>query len=109
MEKLRGDAALAGSVPEKNLAYQTDSYFTDAASQHKRVLDWLQSHPLTTHQAYLELDVFHPAARVLELREQGHNIVTHWETVYTGKAKHRVASYLFHPEVSTMQGDNHVY
>jgi len=99
MDDLMKDAALAGGSLKMNLVSATALYFTDAASQRKRVLEWLQSSPLTTLQARLELDVFHPAARVQELREQGHNIVTHWETVNSGKARHRVASYVLMAEV----------
>ncbi len=63
-------------------------------SQRKRILEWLATKPLTTFEARTEMDIFHPAARVQELKEQGHNIHTHWETVDTGKGKHRVASYV---------------
>jgi len=67
---------------------------TNVQSQRKRILNWLKTKPLTTLQARTELDVMHPAARVQELKAQGNNICTHWETVDTGKAKHRVASYV---------------
>jgi len=69
-------------------------YSTNAESQRQRLLAWLQSAPLTTTQARIELDIMHPAARVQELRERGHDIFTHWETVDTGKAKHRVGCYV---------------
>lgn len=64
-------------------------------SQQQKILAWLHNQPLTTLQARQQLDIFHPAAKVQELREQGYNIITHWTTVDTGKAKHsRVASYV---------------
>jgi len=63
-------------------------------SQRNRILEWLRIKPLTTLDARCELDVMHPASRVQELKAQGHNICTHWETVDTGKGKHRVASYV---------------
>jgi hypothetical protein len=69
-------------------------YSTDAASQRQRILAWLLTAPLTTTQARTELDVMHPGGRVLELRKLGHKIVTHWQTIDTGKAKHRVAAYV---------------
>jgi len=70
------------------------NHSTNVRSQRKRILDWLLTSPLTTVQARTELDVMHPAARIQELKAQGNNICTHWETVDTGKGKHRVASYV---------------
>lgn len=75
-------------------------YSTDAAAQRQRILERLQHGPLTTTEARAELDIMHPGGRVLELRKKGHNIVTHWETVDTGKARHRVASYVLFSERS---------
>jgi len=69
-------------------------YSTDNNQQRERILAWLKTAPLTTLQARKELDVLHPAARVMELRIRGHNIVTHWTISDTGKAKHRIASYV---------------
>jgi hypothetical protein len=70
------------------------SYSTDTNHQRAVIMAWLLNSPLTTLQAREELDVMHPAARVQELRAQGHNIVTHWTTGGTGKAKHRIACYV---------------
>lgn len=67
---------------------------TNAAHQRQRILEWLLNKPLTTYQARQELDVFHPSARVQELKEAGHNIHTHWTTVDTGKGGHRIACYV---------------
>lgn len=64
------------------------------SSQRQRLLDWLHLEPLTTLQARQKLDILHPAARVQELRGQGHDIATHWTEGDTGKAKHRVACYV---------------
>ena len=58
--------------------------------QRTRILDWLRSESLTTLQAREHLDVMHPAGRVMELREQGLNIMTYW----TNEAKHRIARYV---------------
>ncbi len=69
-------------------------YSTDAASQRQRILAWLLTAPLTTTQARTELDVMHPGGRVLELRKRGHNIITHRQTIDSGKAKHRMAQYV---------------
>ena len=45
-------------------------------SQQQRILKYLQENrAMITLDARTELDVFHPAARVQELREQGNDIV----------------------------------
>ena len=66
------------------------------ASQQARVLAWLMTKgPLTTLAARRELDVLHPAGRVKELREQGHDIFTFWRTETTNQGRpHRVAEYI---------------
>jgi len=69
------------------------NYSTDLNQQCARLLTWLQTATITTLQAREELDILHPAARIQELRDRGHNIQTHWTTSDTGKAKHRVAYY----------------
>jgi hypothetical protein len=86
---------------------KNNEYSTDTANQRKRILDRLQSSPLTTLQARKELDIMHPAARVQELKQRGHNIVTHWTTEFTGKARHRVASYVLFADPSLSLGDGH--
>jgi len=65
-----------------------------AASQRALILAWLRANSLTTQQARTKLDIFHPAARVQELREQGYNIITRWETVTNHNKKHRIAKYV---------------
>ena len=65
-----------------------------SVSQRTRLLECLRTKPLTTLAARSELDIMHPSARVHELREQGHNICTNWETIDAGQGKHRVASYV---------------
>ena len=63
------------------------NYSTNFESQRERLLAWLMTSTLTTLQARQEL------------REAGHNIVTHWTEESTGKAKHRVARYALLAEV----------
>ena len=70
------------------------NYSTDLNQQCARLLEWLQNATITTLQAREELDILHLAARIQELREAGHNIVTHRATGDTGKSKHRVACYV---------------
>jgi len=50
---------------------------------------------LTTLEARRFLDILHPAARAMELRRQGLDIITHWLIVITeAGAKHRVGLYV---------------
>ncbi|WP_027190355.1 helix-turn-helix domain-containing protein [Fundidesulfovibrio putealis] len=66
-----------------------------ATAQRARILDALSRDSLTTLEARRLLDVLHPAARVMELRRQGINIVTVWTTDTTpGGNSHRVARYI---------------
>ncbi|MGZ8915200.1 MAG: helix-turn-helix domain-containing protein [Methylobacter sp.] len=61
-------------------------------TQRSKILDWLQTKGgLSTTQARRELDIMHPGARVLELREQGMNIITFRETV---EGHRKVARYV---------------
>lgn len=76
-----------------------NNYSTNFESQRERLLAWLMTSTLTTLQARQELDILHPAARIQELREAGHKIVTHWTEENTGKAKHRIACYVLLAEV----------
>lgn len=55
----------------------------------------LRQRPVSTLQARNELFIMSPASRVMELKEQGHNIVTHW--VHAGTKK--IASYVLINEV----------
>lgn len=56
--------------PKKN----TDN---SAASQRKRLLERLQEGPANTWEIQFELGICQPAARICELRGQGHPIQTH--------------------------------
>lgn len=71
-----------------------------AAAQRDRILCALSKGPLTTLQARRELDTLHPAARIQELREQGHLITTVWVWDFSASGvAHRVARYVLTPEV----------
>ena len=70
----------------------------NAAAQRSRILDRLQRQPLTTLEARAQLDVMHPAARVMELRRLGSNIVTLRTKEYSEAGKlHCVARYVLMP------------
>ncbi|NMF98326.2 helix-turn-helix domain-containing protein [Aromatoleum toluolicum] len=64
-------------------------------SQRQRILAALLSGPLSTLEARRFLDVMHPAQRVLELRDSGADIATHWTREPTEAGTlHRVARYI---------------
>lgn len=51
---------------------------------------------ISTAEARAGLDIMHPAARVQELREEGHQIETLWTVIESdGGGRHRVANYLW--------------
>lgn len=65
------------------------------AAQRNRILDFLRKRPLDTLTARKELDIMHPAARVMELRKHGVRI----KTIEIDRASdcgeiHRVACYV---------------
>ena len=49
---------------------------------------------ITTFEAMRYLDVYDPRARVMQLRNRGETIDTHWQTIFTeAGARHRVGRY----------------
>ena len=73
-------------------------------SQTRRVLDLLRSQAdegVTALDALQIVGSFRLAARILELRDEGHDIVTHWETTPTGK---RCARYVLRPPATLWVG-----
>ncbi len=75
-------------MKEKLLSSATDA-------QNRRLLEALRQQPLTSIQIHDELDILRPSARIAELRQRGHSIFTHRETVETAKGVHaRVARYV---------------
>lgn len=68
--------------------------FPRSAQDRAKLLEALRQHPVTSYHARADLDIYHPNARILELRRQGFNIFTHWETINNGKTKHRVGKWV---------------
>jgi len=68
---------------------------TTAASQRMRLLAHLRHDSITTIEARCDLNVLHPAMRIKELREDGHNVVTRLMDVRDdyGRKHSRVALY----------------
>lgn len=68
----------------------------NANSQCNRIMAYLQAHQsgMTTLECVKELDVLRPGARVCELRQRGHHIVTRWTEVDTPLGRHKIANYV---------------
>lgn len=69
------------------------------AAQRARILDYLKNNrALTTLKARHLLNVMHPAARVMELRKHGYNIITNRRKDADSQGRsHRVAEYVLMP------------
>jgi len=68
----------------------------NAQCQKKRLLDYLKNNSagMTTLECVKELDVLRPGARICELRQDGHNIITHWTIAHTPLGRHKIARYV---------------
>lgn len=87
-----------GVGPEKQTANKK-SIFDDtgnaASAQRSRLLTALKKQSVTTIDARRDLDIFHPAQRVLELRAEGFDIKMSWcRELSDCGALHRVGKYL---------------
>lgn len=70
-------APLAGRAKIEQLETIRENYKGETGANHaRRILDALRLSPLSTFEARRYLDVPHPAGRVQELREAGHEIDT---------------------------------
>ena len=72
--------------------------FTDnsAHNQRLKLLDWLfERASITSNEAHEKLDIYHPPARIFELRNAGYQINTVWDN-WTSEygIKHRIARYV---------------
>lgn len=83
------------TMPNTVPTVKIDEAANDSAAQRKRLLEALRSRSLTTLEARRELDVMHPAARIMELRKQGYDIDTLRVPDLTAEGHtHNVARYL---------------
>jgi len=73
-----------------------DLHATSAYAQQQRVLAVLMDHPASTFELRDRYSVMMPAARVIELREQGHEILTRRQNLPDrfGRIHPRVAVYV---------------
>lgn len=68
---------------------------TTTAAQCARIRAALAQFSITTFEAMRYLDCYDPRARVMQLRNAGEAIVTHWQTIITESGdKHRVGLYV---------------
>jgi hypothetical protein len=86
------------TIPEKEAALKSlreQFKGTEAGTQSRRTLEGLRQFPLTTLELMRGLDMYHAPARIRDLREAGHNIITLSQTV-TAEAgvKHSVGLYV---------------
>lgn len=87
-------------IPSANTTSTLQNNASNTYAQRKRLLERLQVSPLDTLQARIELDILHPAARIMELRKR-YRIDSVWVTRRTGEGKpHRVARYELHGEAN---------
>ena len=83
-----------GRTPGLPVFCKHDLTNTNAAAQRARLLATLKQRAVTTLQARRELDVLHPAARIMELKRDGHPIEMMWTRDVTSEGHlHRVARY----------------
>lgn len=67
---------------------------TSSTTQCERIREALAQFSITTFEAMRYLDCYDPRARVMQLRNAGEPIVTHWRTVTTESGdRHRVGLY----------------
>jgi Helix-turn-helix domain len=68
---------------------------SDSAAQRLRALDLLRTGPKSTIQLRRDGDILAPAARIMELKRRGFDILTHWVQQATECGElHRVALYV---------------
>lgn len=82
-------------LPHEAPTVKVDEAATSSEAQRQRILEALHYRSLTTLECRHELDVLHPAARVMELRKQGHDIQTVRVPDLTAEGRaHNVARYI---------------
>ena len=73
----QGNETLHMNNTPSHRANQENHVSQPAAIQRKRILAWLRRYgTMTTLEARNELSIMHPGGRIMELRRQGHSIVT---------------------------------
>jgi hypothetical protein len=93
----KNDAPPARTATETRAKFKPDidaPQDNTASAQRARLLCALRRGPITTVSIRRDLDILQPMARVLELRQAGHRIVTAWTYQETAQGRtHRVGMY----------------
>lgn len=91
--------------PQKEAAFQEiNRQFTGDSAKHQcyRLLRALKLFSINTYEASRGLGVYHPPARILQLRKKGYPIETVWQVIEAENGdRHRVGCYLL------LNGDGH--
>ncbi|SEF53168.1 helix-turn-helix domain-containing protein [Nitrosomonas ureae] len=89
--------------PHKEVAFkEINQQFTgdNAKQQCTRLLRALHLFSINTYEASRGLGVYHPPARILQLRQKGFFIETVWQVIEAENGdKHRVGCYVLHSGV----------
>ena len=99
------DQPIKIAAPDQGIAAIEDTLTKykgiSAANQCDRLRAALRIRSLTSFEAMRVLDVYHPPARIRQLRKQGHNIITSWQVVFTeSNVPHRVGLYVLQSEAT---------
>ncbi|MCG7932630.1 MAG: helix-turn-helix domain-containing protein [Candidatus Thiodiazotropha lotti] len=100
---MKSDSTSSGTTAGGKKADERElsaNYSTSAGQRHIILYALKNSkHGLTTFEIRTKFDIPHPGARVMELRNQGHDIYTTWDyDSMPGGDLHRVARYVLMPE-----------
>ena len=66
--------------------------------QNERVLERLRKGPVTSCELIRDLDIIRPSARIYDLRQDGHQIVTAWDWDRVNGTEHKVGKYVLMPK-----------
>ena len=66
--------------------------------QNSRVLDRLRKGPVTSCELIRDLDIIRPSARIYDLRQDGHQIITAWDWDRVNGTEHKVGKYVLMPK-----------
>lgn len=90
----------SGTASKESRAQSKPSHGDNgAAAQRRKALELLRTGPKSTLQLRRQGDILAPAARILELRRRGVEIITQWVHQATeGGRLHRVALYVLRCE-----------
>ncbi len=98
---MKVNSPLNGGGRDTSYVLPDNKKYSTTASQRSIIYHELKKSKdgLTTFDIRSKFDIPHPGARVMELRNQGHEIVTVWDLdSMPGGYLHRVARYVLMPE-----------